>query len=171
MSSIAVIGIDPGATTGLFFYRYLRGQHRVIHKHLEPYQVPSELSSILSYNGPLVKTNRLHIAVEKFIINARTARLSQQPEALEVTGMVKATLYLKIEADVEAETLHQHFKQYMKSNLKFASDEALKRAGWYGPGMRHANDAARQAFALLKDKNYPLWCRVSEGAMIESDDR
>lgn len=110
---------------------------------------------------------QVHIAVEKFIINARTARLSQQSEALEVTGMVKAIAAVsQLGAAGRVDV-----RQYLKSNLKFASDEALKRAHWYSVRERHANDAARQAFALLKDVDYPLWCRVSEGAMIESDDR
>jgi hypothetical protein len=103
-----------------------------------------------------------HVAVERYIITARTAKLSQQTDALEVTGMVKAVAAIQCMSGV---------RQYMKANLKFASDAALKRAGWYDPKQPHANDAARQAYALLKDVDYPTWLAVSNGAMMKFDDK
>ena len=61
-------------------------------------------------------------------------------------------------------------RQYMKANLKFANDAALRRAGWYSSKLGHATDAARQAYALLKDVDYPEWLAVSNGAMMKIDD-
>jgi hypothetical protein len=58
-------------------------------------------------------------------------------------------------------------RQYAKANLKFASDDMLKAIGWSTPGMRHANDAARQAFALLKDVDYPRWSELVRDAKME----
>lgn len=162
-----VIGVDPGKTTGIFAWYYL--DRAPGFPNSKPVAA-GDWHHVKVEDFPKVMRRLLHveyadlepaIAVERFIINARTARLSQQSEALEVTGMTKALASLD----------GFEVRQYLKSNLKFAQDDALRRAGWYSPNMRHANDAARQAFALLKDKHYPLWCRVSEGAMIESDDR
>lgn len=165
----AVIGVDPGKTTGIFAWRYFecspgfigsKPVHGFDARHVPAAEVPRVMRYLLHVEyvdlAPAV-------AVERFVINARTAKLSQQPDALEVTGMVKGIASLTPMAEV---------RQYLKSNLRYASDTALRKAGWYSKGMTHANDAARQAFALLKDTDYPLWCRVSDGAMMESaDDR
>lgn len=102
-----------------------------------------------------------HIAIERYIITAQTAKLSQQPDALEVTGLVKGLAEIHGCADV---------RQYMKANLKFASDSMLRSVGWSTPGMRHANDAARQAFALLKEVDYPRWSKMVADAKLDTED-
>lgn len=173
--SFAVIGVDPGLMTGIFVFihmhhdggGYIPPKTELVAK---PYQVPAhEVGTWLwetidwledTDQGPY--PGDIHIAVEKYIITSRTAKLTQQHEALEVTGAVKSTasqMYSKPKVT-----------QYAKANLKFANDDALRRAGWYTKGMRHANDAARQAYALLKDVDYPSWLAVSNGAMMKIED-
>jgi len=98
------------------------------------------------------------MAIERYIITPKTAKLSQQTEALEVTGMVKAIAALHGVTDV---------RQYTKANLKFASDSMMRGVGWHSPSFRHANDAARQAFALLKDVDYPRWSELVRDAKME----
>ena len=61
-------------------------------------------------------------------------------------------------------------RQYMKANLRYASDETLRVAGWAQPNMRHANDAARQAFALLKEVDYPRWAKIIADAKLKAED-
>jgi hypothetical protein len=100
----------------------------------------------------------VHFAVEKYIITPKTAKLTQQTDALEVTGVMKA---------MAAEWRYRTCTQYLKANLKFASDDMLKAIGWFNPKMRHANDAARQAFALLKDVDYPHWSELVRDAKME----
>jgi hypothetical protein len=174
--SFAVIGVDPGLMTGLFVFEHMHhdgGGYLVpcTYTLAAPYQVPAdevggwlwrELDRIEDIDqGPY--PGDIHIAVEKYVITGRTAKLSQQHEALEVTGAVKS---------MAAQAFSKpKVTQYMKANLKFASDTALRQAGWFNPKMRHANDAARQAFALLKDVDYPTWLAVSNGAMMEIDDK
>lgn len=173
--SFAVIGVDPGRMTGIFVFThmyhdggwYTRPGATML---VEPYQVPADevggwvwrkidwLEDTDQGPGP----GDIHIAVEKYIITSRTAKLTQQHDALEVTGAVKAASagsYSKPKVT-----------QYAKANLKFASDPVLRRIGWYNPKMRHANDAARPAYALLKDVDYPTWLDVSNGAMMKIDD-
>ncbi len=166
------MGIDPGKTTGMFLYSP-NGRVGPGWSGLKPFYawqqfsaedapcaLNSEITDLTERYGP----SGVHIAVERFIINSRTAKSSQQGDALEITGMVKGFARLRTPNPV---------RQYMKANLKFANDAALRRAGWYSPSMGHATDAARQAYALLKDVDYPTWLDVSNGAMmkIEDDER
>jgi hypothetical protein len=167
---LIVVGIDPGKMTGMFAYspNGRLGGHRPT--GLKPFYAWQEFESTIA---PQILRNEIvdlaerygqggvHIAIERFIITSRTAKLSQQTDALEVTGMVKAFAALYTSNPV---------RQYMKSNLKFASDDALRRDGWYSAQMGHATDAARQAYALLKDVDYPTWLAVSNGAMMKIDD-
>lgn len=173
--SFAVIGVDPGLMTGIFIFRHMYhdgGGHIPPSTSMlvEPYQVSADevgtwLWEMIDWiedtdQGP--GSEGIHIAVEKYIITSRTAKLTQQHEALEVTGAVKS---------VASQSFSKpNVTQYMKANLKFANDDVLRRIGWYTKGMRHANDAARQTYALLKDVDYPEWLDVSNGAMMKFDD-
>jgi hypothetical protein len=116
------------------------------------------MNGILGWAMKLFEPGSVHIAIERYIITPKTAKLSQQTEALEVTGMAKGFAALAGITDV---------RQYAKANLKFASDDMLKAVGWWNPKMRHANDAARQAFALLKDVDYPRWSELVRDAKME----
>lgn len=163
------MGIDPGKTTGMFVYSP-NGRTGPGWKGLKPFfawqQCGAEDAALILNREIVDLTTRygpssVHIAVERFIINARTAKSSQQTDALEITGMIKGFARLHTPNPV---------KQYMKANLRFANDVALRRAGWYCAQMGHANDAARQAYALLKDVDYPEWLAVSNGAMMKFED-
>ena len=165
---LVVVGIDPGKTTGMFIYSP-HGRIGPSWSGLKPFYawsqfdaddaalaLNSEITDLVERYGP----SGVHIAVERFIINSRTAKSSQQTDALEITGMVKGFARLRTPNPV---------RQYMKANLKFANDASLRRAGWYSARMPHATDAARQAYALLKDVDYPSWLDVSNGAMMKID--
>lgn len=165
MSEYILIGVDPGKTTGLFLYsnhaRFGFLDRQYLHDEVNADDVAKRLRDFIVKATDYVGYGGVHIAVERFIINARTAKSSQQTDALEITGMVKGFAALRTPNPV---------RQYMKANLKFAADPALRRAGWYSPQLRHANDAARQAFALLEEINHPEWQRVAEGSMMKIDD-
>lgn len=75
--------------------------------------------------------------VERYTINADTAKKSPQPEALEVTGMVR---YF---ATMERTPM---LMQSPSEAIGFATDDRLREVGWYRPGKGHANDAARHLF-------------------------
>lgn len=160
-----IFGVDPGKTTGLFVYsngpRFGFLDRQYLRCEIEADNVPKQLTNMIVRATDYVGYGGVHIAVERFIINARTAKSSQQGDALEVTGMVRAFAKLHTSNPI---------RQYMKANLKFANDAALRRAGWYSAKMGHATDAARQAYALLKDVDYPEWLAVSNGAMMKIDD-
>lgn len=166
---LVVVGIDPGKTTGMFIYAPF-GRMGGFHHELKPFyawqQFGAEDAALALHSEIVDLATRyghsgVHIAIERFIINSRTAKSSQQVDALEITGMVKGFAKLHTPNPV---------RQYMKANLRFANDVALRRAGWYSAQMGHATDAARQAYALLKDVDYPEWLDVSNGAMMKIDD-
>lgn len=155
------MGVDPGKMTGVFLYAPTGlipcAQWFEIEAKHAPIMLHRKITDLADRFGHA----NVHIAVERFIINARTAKSSQQTDALEITGMVKGFARLHTPNPV---------RQYMKANLKFANDNALRRAGWYSVQYGHATDAARQAYALLKDVDYPSWLDVSNGAMMKIDD-
>jgi hypothetical protein len=165
MSEYILIGVDPGKTTGLFVYsngpRFGFLDRQYLRDEVDAEQMPKRMSDLIVKATDYVGYGGVYIAVERYIVTGRTAKLSQQTDALEVTGMVKAFA-----------TLHtsNSIRQYMKANLKFANDAALRRAGWHSSKLGHATDAARQAYALLKDVDYPEWLAVSNGAMMKFDD-
>lgn len=165
MSEYVLIGVDPGKTTGLFLYsnspRFGFLDRQYLFDEVDAAAMPKRISDLIVKATDYVGYSRVHVAVERYIITGRTAKLSQQVDALEVTGMVKALASLHTSTPV---------RQYMKANLRFANDGALRKAGWYSSKLGHATDAARQTYALLKDVDYPEWLAVSNGAMMKFDD-
>lgn len=157
-SEYVIIGVDPGLMTGVFVYfeHGMRDAVQYPRDKIAPHTADCLKRWAQSY-GP----ENIHIAVEQYIITARTAKLSQQPDALEVTGMVKGFAQVNGITDV---------RQYRKSNLRYADDAMLEAVGWSTPGKRHATDAARQAFALLKDVDAPHWNDLVHRAKVEAED-
>jgi hypothetical protein len=164
-----IIGVDPGLMTGLYVYRTYEANHTEVPQG--PVQCPAEDVPVLLH-GWLNRANAhigkddIHIAVERYIITSRTAKLSQQSEALEITGAVKGVAALFSSYGFSGQSVD--VRQYAKANLKYASDDMLKIMGWYNIGLRHANDAARQASALLKEVDYPRWCELVKGGTLDT---
>jgi hypothetical protein len=153
-----LIGVDPGKMTGVYVYFEdgVRDASQYPREEIALHLADSLRRWAASY-GP----HNLHIAVEKYIITPNTAKLSQQTDALEVTGMVKGIAQVNRITDV---------RQYLKSNLKYAGDGMLADIGWYPMGLRHAADAARQTFALLREVDPPVWSKIVADASLESED-
>lgn len=159
-----LLGVDPGQMTGLFAVdaasgpveaRHVPGNLRGrVQCSLTAAQLPPEevaafvtrwLERVAGTGVPAL------VSIERYVITARTARLSQQPAALEVTGVVK---HLAREAGVRV-------VEQLKSNAnKLASDERLRRVGWHARGRRHENDAARHALFALACEDAVLFERL-----------
>src|SRR5688500_16477708 len=88
-----IIGIDPGLMTGVYLYGNGRGRNYNTGDHITaeefPMQFGSSMNGILGWAMKLFEPGSVHIAIERYIITPKTAKLSQQTEALEVTGMAK----------------------------------------------------------------------------------
>lgn len=158
-SRYVIVGIDPGLMTGVFSYQSVDAVPGCAGSQVAASDMPMFLRTLLARWSDVAGHSGVHVAVERYIITSRTAKLSQQADALEVTGMVKA---------VADQYLSTEVHQYLKANLKFASDDMLRTMGWYNPKMRHANDAARQASALLKEVDYPRWCELVKGGTLDT---
>lgn len=156
-----ILGVDPGEMTGVFSSVFTGLNGNVVSINLgDQYsrdEVMPKLNHAITEWARLWGPENVHVAVERYIITKRTATLSQQPAAMEITGAVKGFAEL---AGVEV-------KQYLKANLKYANDDMLRRMGWFKKGSRHANDAARQASALLKEVDYPRWCELVKGGTLD----
>lgn len=163
-----IIGVDPGGTTGLFNLIVLNDQFVLIDSAqvdtlLQPEGIVKSWLTV-GY-GCGVPVGRTHVAIEKYVITKRTARLTRQPDALEVTGAMKAV----------AKTYKAHVWEYTPAkSKKFASDDLLDRIGWMpkkSKRLRHARDAARQVWSCLADVDFPTWesCWEEEVAVIDGE--
>lgn len=151
-----IIGVDPGSTTGLFGVVVGRNDDDCVAiltawgqtKDDPAGSVDVMLRVMLALGVP---PHRLNVAIEKYVITQRTAKLTRQPAALEVTGAVKGI----------TRSRGGRVWEFTASNAKkFASDDLLERVGWMekkGYAKRHARDAARQAWTCLAEVDFPAW--------------
>lgn len=145
-----IIGVDPGTTTGIFaasvsIVDTLRG--REVRTDFRAY----ELDASKAFAMMQLQLDRLRdptVVCERYIVTQRTARLTQQPAALEMIGALR-----QLCADRGV-----HFVLQMKSDAaRIAKNAVLKRIGWYQSGQDHANDAARHALLGLASVDPPVF--------------
>lgn len=130
--STSVVGVDPGGTTGICIW------NRAVGISLREVEGAEHAVDWLASMA-----NAMHgtvFVVERYIITPATAKMSQQHDALEIIGALK---YLVRQHD------HHLVLQTPAAAKGFATDEKLKRAGWYKPGMGHARDASRHVLTYL----------------------
>lgn len=137
-----IVGVDPGTTTGIFAVRA---------STLLTYDVTEVRSDFTSYELDVRKAYAavelqlrsdpvVDVACERYVITTRTARLTQQPTALELIGALRE-LCARYDAPLTLQ---------MKSDAaQLAKNHVLKRIGWFQRGQDHANDAARHALLRL----------------------
>jgi hypothetical protein len=151
-----IIGVDPGSTTGLFGVIVGRNDDDCIAILTAYGQTKTDVGGSVDImlqvmRAMSVPQSRLNVAIEKYIITQRTAKLTRQPAALEVTGVVK---------DITRSRGGRIWEFTASNAKKFASDDLLERVGWMekkGYAKRHARDAARQAWTCLAEVDFPAW--------------
>ena len=146
MSTIDVIGIDPGSTTGLV---HLRWNDRLAITHV----IQCGTSSVLGLVNYLAVGNKsVVLAVEKFVVGPRAGKSAS-------TGAGKATR--KLIEDIRAYADIHGLKLYLRSASEvkpWGTDKRIEAAGMLDltRGMPHARDAARHAlYAAHHDLNVP----------------
>jgi len=132
---VRILAVDPGGTTGWVTYdtdteEFRSGQEADRHEFC------------------VLAAEALHFGVgtvvcEDFRITVQTAKKSQQPDALKIIG---TTEYL---ATIEGAAF---VLQTPGDAKRFSTDTRLKKAGFWTPGRRHANDAARHLFLFMAKK-------------------
>lgn len=116
----SILAVDPGGTTGWAWWRS------------DTHQFESGEASDWKawlYDRPDYDI----LVIEKYTITAKTAKLSQQTDALRLTGAL----------EMDAYPHHRVIITTPAEAKSFSNDGKLKRVGWYRPGNGHANDAAR----------------------------
>ena len=130
------LAIDPGLTTGWFYY------------HMDTHQWEAGQDS---FDGMAARLDLMAhgcevFIVEKYTITSETAKKSRQTDALEVTGMVR---YHALTENAK------YVNDITPSKSKtLATDDRLKAVGWWSPGKQHATDAARQMFVYFVSEGY-----------------
>jgi hypothetical protein len=156
MNRYAVAGIDPGNTTGCFGAQiYIPGDGH----HLWSLTTHLELKHAIDVREWLdnfihrVETPNLVVGIERFVITPRTSKLSRQPAALGIIGIMEEL----------CQERRVSYRLQMKSEVvKLGSDVKLRKLGWYSPGQGHANDAARHALFALAHQNEAIFAALIE---------
>lgn len=131
-----IIAVDPGETCGWSMF----DEHT---DHWDPAGVAAGQAVSDDWEDwCAVNVNASCIlVVEKFVITSRTAELSPQPRAIEVTGVMKF---------IARRTGAQFYgNQTPSAAKKFASDAQLRKAGLWRPGQDHARDAIRHLLLAM----------------------
>lgn len=138
LKDIHVIGVDPGKTTGLA--RFFHGTLTTL--AIPALDVERTMTLWLSDEPGTI------IGVERYVITARTAKLSAQPDALGVTGL--------LESMAHQDPRVRLVKQNMSDAKRLINAELRRRLGWrqVGPLAVHQNDAVCQAGKVIQ-KFYP----------------
>lgn len=137
----AVIGVDPGPTTGIAVLDLHDYSHALIQA-----DAGSVVHLVRSYSGGAL----LRVAVERYVIGLRAARSAKAGAGRVTRDLIGALAALEPELDTPV-------VQRSAAEIKpWATDERLRAAGLYTRGMPHARDGARHAlFAAVHDCGAP----------------
>ena len=126
-----ILAVDPGKTTG---YSIWSAKDRI----------DGELyvEAFLDFAWDKLEHGNIDVVVcERFVINARTAQLTQAPWSLEQIGALR---FMCKKFDVD------FVLQNASDAKKFATDKLLTNYGWpRPPGGGHARDAQRHLLVYL----------------------
>lgn len=170
--NLSILGIDPGKITGAFNIRVTSGVVSHFGYELETNEVFTHVyDAITEANESHVP---LHVYVERYLITRKTAQLSQQTDALEVIGRLKAAheyTQSLAKQDSQSQLDTATMTLVMKAHVsKLMSDDLLKKAGWYTPSSRHVSDAAKMAGYGLYMRNALVWAMMhATGEQEESN--
>lgn len=130
-----VLAVDPGLNTGTALYDLDKHQPIETKQH--------DFDSFTTYLARLANENRgaLSIVSESFMITVQTAKNSQAPWSLELIGVMRWVSRAWCGRELKLQTPSQA--------KRFASDGRLRAMGFWSPGERHANDAARHLLLWL----------------------
>jgi hypothetical protein len=139
VSSLYVVGVDPGLTTGVFAVEWFDGEHAGLRSDPIAVQVHGSEGVITIVSALLARRPLAEhvLAVEQFVVGARASR-SSSAHAGRVTRALISELG-ELGADV--------FTRSAAMVKPWATDQRLHAAGLLlaTKGMGHARDASRHA--------------------------
>lgn len=150
---VTIVGVDPGKTTGVACYH--RGKFESLQLDAAD-AVPYLLGWVEGMVLP--PANLVHVAAERFVRgSANGHHNSGQDDASEVLNRLGNGL-----RDLQDRNVRFHLQGAGDAKL-LMTNERLRGAGWYKPGLVHANDAARH-LGLRMLRLFPLeYIRVMAG--------
>lgn len=143
-TNIVLIGVDPGATTGIFAVTLdTSGSGPFVNDERDAHLVMLQLDRTL--RG--VDHRPVYVACERYV--QQSTRITPQYAALETIGVVR-WLCAMYAAELTLQS---------RSQKALVSSFMLKNIGWWTSGTKgHVNDAARHALIWLATRrpNHPL---------------
>lgn len=134
-----IIAVDPGGTTGLAFWSHPDCQTPFKDEPRERQHKDQMLEDIGGWSQRL--GGSLTVVCEKYTITSRTAKLSQQTDALKIIGVLEYFQHLygiRVVMQTPADA------------KRFSTDARLKAADlWHPTKGGHANDACRHLFMYM----------------------
>lgn len=145
--SALILALDPGGTTGWVLFDPDTGQLAGSGEARGREALYQLFDGLTSYGRPLV------VVCEKYTVTARTAKLSQQTDALKIIGMLE---YACAKAGIP---LHEQTPAQAKL---FSTDEKLTVLGWYkATEGGHTNDAIRHLLRWLIHTGHPAAMKIA----------
>lgn len=130
----SILSVDPGKTTGY-----------VVWSDGERSEGELDFEAFLNFAWDQLQSETFDVVVcERYIINARTATLTQAPWSLEQIGALR---FMCSKFNI------QFVLQSASEAKKFSTDKRLNDLGWTKPrGAGHARDAQRHLLIYLVNK-------------------
>lgn len=150
MTTHYVLAVDPGKTTGVAFFSWRDGEEPEL---LETYEVDfwsyaetlrNKFDLVFSMLPEEQNKFTLHVACERFTINAQTVRNSQAPFSLEKIGVLK-----QIMLDYGHEIEDLHLQSPADAKAMFDNSKLKKLEYWHRGGEGHALDAIRHGLLYM----------------------
>ncbi len=135
-----VIAFDPGKMTGWATYHVETRAYEAGQLEFMPacIRLEEEIATAHAASEALV------VITESFLITVNTAKNTQAPWSLELIGVFRYLTKRYVGSDIVL--------QSPSSAKSFGTDDKLREMGFYRPGMRHANDAARHLLLYVASK-------------------
>lgn len=141
-----IIAIDPGLKTGMCLFQW-DGENEPILM----WSVELDMHEVAPYvRGALTEHPELEFAVERFTINAQTAKKTQAPYSLELIGVIKQCL-----RDVGRDPDTDITLQQPADAMNMFPNPALKKLEyWHVGGAGHALDSIRHGLLYMVRKKW-----------------
>jgi hypothetical protein len=142
----AVLGVDPGGTTGVALVAFKRGRYH-LYAHRGLVGTAAEVAADLQDKGTELMMLGVPVAVERFVVSRRAGRSSSAAAGEKARHIIGAL-----------ETSGAHLHRATASEVKrWATDKRLAAAGLRPTqGLPHTRDACRHAlYTLVKHYGCP----------------
>ena len=134
-----LLAVDPGLMTGICMIDISDPQNPV-----KVWSAEVTVSEFYDRIAEFISHPETHLVYEKFTITDKTGELSEQPDALQLTGVMQYLCYLN----------GKTWDFQLPSEKPFADNDKLRAVDfWHVGGAGHANDSLRHAMIWIVNRN------------------